>query len=82
MGVGRVEDGICVWDTDDISEDPCEKLVKIWQICRVQGEKGISLTGLLSCTIDSMEIGGREGGKTRDDTGTLGQGWNSKGRDN
>lgn len=29
----------------------------------MQGEKGISLTGLLSCTIDSMEIGGREGGR-------------------
>lgn len=28
---------------------------------KVQGEKGISLTGFLSCTIDSMEIGGGNG---------------------
>lgn len=46
--------------TDGVSEDPCERQVKDDKWGQVQGEKEISLTGFLSCTTDSMEIGGRE----------------------
>lgn len=45
----------------------------------VQGEKEISLTGFLSCTIDSMEIGGKEW-KTRVEGRTRGKGRKGKGR--
>lgn len=45
----------------------------------VQGEKEISLTGFLSCTIDSMEIGGREW-KTGVEGEMWDQGWKGKGR--
>lgn len=43
------------------------------------GEKEISLTGFLSCTIDSMESGGRER-KTRVEGGMWDKGWKGKGR--
>ena len=45
----------------------------------MQGEKEISLTGFLSCTIDSMEIGGKEW-KTRVEGRTRGKGRKGKGR--
>lgn len=45
----------------------------------MQGEKEISLTGFLSCTIDSMEIGGKEL-KTRVEGRTRGKGRKGKGR--
>lgn len=47
----------------------------------MQGEKEVSLTGFLSCTIDSMEIGGKELEETRGEDGTWGKEWKGgKGR--
>lgn len=58
-------------------------LVKDWlkddEWGQVQGEKEISLTGFLSCTIDSMEIGGKVS-KTGAEGGTWGKGRKGKGR--
>lgn len=45
----------------------------------VQGDKKISLTGFLSCTTDSMEIGRREW-KTGAGDGMWGKGCKGKGR--
>lgn len=52
--------GVCALGTDGVSEDPCERQVNDDRWGQVQGEKEMSLTGFLSCTTDSMEIGGRE----------------------
>lgn len=54
---------------EGVSEDPCERLGEHDGRGAVQGEKEVSLPGFLSCTIDSVETGGR-GWKTRGGRGT------------
>lgn len=44
---------------EGVSEDPCERLGEHDGRGAVQGEKEVSLPGFLSCTIDSVETGGR-----------------------
>lgn len=68
--------GVSARDTQGASEDPYERRVK--KSGRTgAGSQGLSLTGSWSCTTDSMDIDGRDGGLG---TGQAGQRWEGKGR--
>lgn len=68
--------GVSARHTQGASEDPYERRVKKCQVGQVQGDR-LSLTGSRSCTTDSINIDGRNGGLG---TGQAGQRMGRKGQ--